>query len=180
MSWACWALPGWLQPGSSNSCTHNLCWVDRMCLFWVSGESHHSFQDIFKSTKILSLFLKVMSHGFVTKLCWNTDGPSQHYGQHNWISHTLCGIFYHKWKCKWFLQYQYLFSLERWSIHINHLNPFQQTIAAWRTVFLIASGLYVFAITQFLFFAKASVQPWNTYWKVGLEKPKPVPVLDKY
>ena len=42
---------------------------------------------------------------------------------------------------------------------------FQQTLAAWRTVFLIVSALYVCSVTQFLIFAKAAVQPWNTYWE---------------
>ena len=49
---------------------------------------------------------------------------------------------------------------------------FQQTIAAWRSVFLIAAGFYVIGATQYLFFASGEVQPWNTYWEITKDSEK--------
>ncbi len=42
---------------------------------------------------------------------------------------------------------------------------FQQTIEAWRIVFLTAAGVYVVFNTVFLLFGSGEVQPWNTYWE---------------
>ena len=45
----------------------------------------------------------------------------------------------------------------------------QQTIAAWRTVYMIAVGINLFSGIQYLLFAKGDVQWWNTYWKSDSE-----------
>ena len=71
-----------------------------------------------------------------------------------------------------------LFSTDQIADLTNLVNWFQQTFAAWRTVFLIASGLYVCAVAQFLFFADVSVQPWNTYWEPKMKKEEPQVITD--
>ena len=45
---------------------------------------------------------------------------------------------------------------------------YQQTQAAWRTAFLISSGIFVVFSTLFVLFGSAEVQPWNTYWENSL------------
>ena len=45
----------------------------------------------------------------------------------------------------------------------------QQTTEAWRTVFLIASGIYFTCTTVNLIFGKFEVQWWNSYWERELE-----------
>ena len=52
---------------------------------------------------------------------------------------------------------------------------FQQTFAAWRIVFLLTAGVSGAFALQFDFFAQASVQPWNTYWKKIGDEEKPEP-----
>ena len=39
-------------------------------------------------------------------------------------------------------------------------SPYQPTLAAWRTVFLITAGLYLVCNTLFVFLMVAEVQPW--------------------
>ncbi len=41
---------------------------------------------------------------------------------------------------------------------------FQQTIAAWRIVFLTAAAINVVVNMFYVVFATANIQPWNTYW----------------
>merc|ERR1711962_1410580 len=36
-----------------------------------------------------------------------------------------------------------------------------QTLSAWRTIFLISSAVYLFTCTFYIIFIKADVQPWN-------------------
>ncbi len=42
---------------------------------------------------------------------------------------------------------------------------FQQTFEAWRTVFLVTSGIYVFDTLAFILLGKSEVQPWNNISK---------------
>ena len=39
-----------------------------------------------------------------------------------------------------------------------------QTFEAWRTVFLLASGIYVNFNLFFVLAGSSKVQPWNSYW----------------
>ena len=43
---------------------------------------------------------------------------------------------------------------------INH----NQTFEAWRTVFLLAAGIYVNFNLFFVLAGSSKVQPWNSYW----------------
>jgi uncharacterized membrane protein len=38
---------------------------------------------------------------------------------------------------------------------------FQQTLAAWKTVFLVTSGIYIIDSLAFIILGKSEVQPWN-------------------
>ncbi len=42
----------------------------------------------------------------------------------------------------------------------------KQTLASWRIVFFLASGIYVSTVIIFTVFGRTSTQPWNTYWEV--------------
>ena len=42
---------------------------------------------------------------------------------------------------------------------------FQQTIDAWKWIFLLTTGAYILAATQYAFLASGEVQWWNTYWE---------------
>ncbi len=42
-----------------------------------------------------------------------------------------------------------------------HPNSIQQTFAAWRTVFLISSAVYLVFAAVFAAFGSGEVQPWN-------------------
>ena len=42
---------------------------------------------------------------------------------------------------------------------------FQQTIDAWRMIFLITTVCYVVCAVQYAFLASGEVQWWNTYWE---------------
>ena len=52
-----------------------------------------------------------------------------------------------------------------------NMNVFQQTIANWRTVFLLAVGIYVFGLIWYVVFASGKIQPWN-YPKEKTSHPK--------
>ena len=39
-----------------------------------------------------------------------------------------------------------------------------QTFEAWRTVFLVAAGIYVNFNLFFVLAGSSKVQPWNSYW----------------
>ncbi len=55
--------------------------------------------------------------------------------------------------------------MENASVCLTFCIPRQQTIEAWRIVFLTAAGVYVVFNTVFLLFGSGEVQPWNTYWE---------------
>ena len=40
-----------------------------------------------------------------------------------------------------------------------------QTLAAWRNVFLISSSVYILCLLIFVLFGSTKVQKWNTYWE---------------
>ena len=40
-----------------------------------------------------------------------------------------------------------------------------QTLAAWRNVFLISSSVYILCHLIFVLFGSSKVQKWNTYWE---------------
>ena len=40
-----------------------------------------------------------------------------------------------------------------------------QTLAAWRNVFLISSSFYIICNLIFILFGSTKVQKWNTYWE---------------
>ena len=42
-------------------------------------------------------------------------------------------------------------------------NDFQQTFAAWRTVFLVTSGVYVVDSLAFIVLGKSEIQDWNNF-----------------
>ena len=44
---------------------------------------------------------------------------------------------------------------------VNH----NQTLVAWKNVFLISSGVYVVGNLIFVFVGSTSLQEWNTYWE---------------
>ena len=46
---------------------------------------------------------------------------------------------------------------------------FQQTFAAWRLVFLLTVVINGVCGLQYIFFCKAEIQWWNTYWKSDSE-----------
>ena len=52
----------------------------------------------------------------------------------------------------------------------GYLTDNQQTIQAWSTVFYLSAAVYVFGTFVFVIFARTSVQPWNTYWDVEIDK----------
>ena len=52
----------------------------------------------------------------------------------------------------------------------GYLTDNQQTIQAWSTVFYLSAAVYVFGTFIFVIFARTSVQPWNTYWDVEIDK----------
>jgi uncharacterized membrane protein len=56
--------------------------------------------------------------------------------------------------------YEFMEYLKRFSWNIFHLLS-QQTIAAWRIVFLTATGINAVVSVFYVFFAKTDIQPWN-------------------
>ena len=64
----------------------------------------------------------------------------------------------------------------QWScqiIFVNNLNSFQQTQAAWRTAFLLATGIYTVFNAIFVLLGSTEVQPWNTYWDMEKDARQP-------
>ena len=57
---------------------------------------------------------------------------------------------------------------------INHNSQLQSTIAAWRSIFLIAAGIYIFSSIIFMVFGTDKVQQYDAYAniKVKLTEPK--------
>ena len=52
-------------------------------------------------------------------------------------------------------------------------SPFQPTLAAWRTVFLISAGFYVVCNTLYVFLMVAEIQPWAVLKQEEEEAPAP-------
>ena len=53
----------------------------------------------------------------------------------------------------------------------------QSTIAAWRTIFMIAAGFYVIPSIIFIIFGTAKVQPYDAYANI---EPKPKSEKQKF
>jgi hypothetical protein len=70
---------------------------------------------------------------------------------------------------------QYFITKQRANIY--DIIIFQQTLEAWKIIFLSTAGLNILSIAVFVIFGRTSVQPWNTYWeksdKVKIKSEKP-------
>lgn len=60
---------------------------------------------------------------------------------------------------------------------VGFLTDEHQTIKAWNNVFYLSSAIYVLGTAIFVFFAKTSVQPWNTYWETQEDASEEKPAL---
>ena len=49
---------------------------------------------------------------------------------------------------------------------------FQNTLYAWKLVFILAAVMYLVSGTFFLIFGSTKTQSWNTYWKTDDEENK--------
>jgi hypothetical protein len=120
--------------------------------------------------QIYFLLFLGQSHGAITKLFWHFDGADNNVCKHGRICWTVVHRSHNQQQCNFLQANQVIYvSKNKQTLIVNVLSSkmkyktfyFQQTLAAWKTVFLVTSGIYVIDSLAFIILGKSEVQPWN-------------------